>query len=1017
MALANTACLLAQQQASKGGRGVLVIDWDLEAPGLHEFFRNSFKHKIPADADADLRQRPGLIDLFIELDEATKKSGLTGHAQTQEMVDQLFDDLDLNRFILETDRPYLSLLKAGRFDDAYASRVNCFQWESLHTRSPLLILSFAEHLSQQYEYVLIDSRTGLTDMSGVSTMLMPEKLVIVFTPNRQSIYGVNDLVQKATRYRNQSRDVRPLIVFPLASRIDISEPSLLEYWRFGVKRSQDVPKDFPNYEDRMDFPGYQTLFEKLFADVYALKNCDLRAYFQEVQVQHVPYYAYGENIAVLRQPSGDRLSLTASYQKVVDWLVNHPVPWKQDAEQKSEAAPDEPEKIAEAAFQGLTFQQQAAAQSLFTRLVRIADREDGMENTRQRVREDELTASERDVLPALAEAHVINILEDGPTKERTVQAEQETIIRRWTRLTNWIDSDRPFLLWRQSLRARIAENAADEERKGASLLSGRALEIAKQYLDQRPDHLNDLEKAYINRSIVFERSRKTRQRILNVTYTAAVLIGLGFFIFSWWQQQSTTTLTADAYVQLGRTYAERGDLTTAEDYFSRAINLDQKFVDAYYSRGVARYNAANNGGDPNLYQLALQDFDKVIDLNSTFAAAYNARGLVYQKRGDTANAIANFNEAIRLVPAFTDAYINLGNTYRSRRDYQTALETYERVLQQNPNSAEAYNARGILHSQLGDSANATKDFNKAIELKNNYAEAYLNRGRVFAANGQLDVAIADYDIALRLNPTAEAFLSRGDVYRQKGELTEALKNYRIAIERKPDYYEAYLKLGDAYVQTRDADEALHYYDLAIQHNPNSAEAYFRRGLAYQVFNKDDQAIEDFNSAIRHGLEDFEIYYQRGISLKKKGNKGDAVADFQKAFASTLDLEQQSKARAQLRELGVLLRTPVSETNVGIHYKNLNDTDVVDAVRTELQKQGFSSNVVRPTDQTPEFSASIRYFNSEDKENVEQVKRIVEQLILDKTQVKVDLPSVFYRSYARRKNVRLGEIEVWIPSLH
>jgi hypothetical protein len=40
--------------------------------------------------------------------------------------------------------------------------------------------------------VLIDSRTGLTDIRGICTMLMPEKLVVVFTPNRQSLTGVID---------------------------------------------------------------------------------------------------------------------------------------------------------------------------------------------------------------------------------------------------------------------------------------------------------------------------------------------------------------------------------------------------------------------------------------------------------------------------------------------------------------------------------------------------------------------------------------------------------------------------------------------------------------------------------------------------------------------------------------------------------------------------------------------------------------------------------------------------------
>ena len=41
MALANIACILADEQKLKNGKGVLMIDWDLEAPGLHRYFRNN----------------------------------------------------------------------------------------------------------------------------------------------------------------------------------------------------------------------------------------------------------------------------------------------------------------------------------------------------------------------------------------------------------------------------------------------------------------------------------------------------------------------------------------------------------------------------------------------------------------------------------------------------------------------------------------------------------------------------------------------------------------------------------------------------------------------------------------------------------------------------------------------------------------------------------------------------------------------------------------------------------------
>jgi hypothetical protein len=44
--------------------------------------------------------------------------------------------------------------------------------------------------------------------------------------------------------------------------------------------------------------GFQPLFEALFAQTYELEQCDLTEYFNQVQIQHVPDYTFGEPIAV-----------------------------------------------------------------------------------------------------------------------------------------------------------------------------------------------------------------------------------------------------------------------------------------------------------------------------------------------------------------------------------------------------------------------------------------------------------------------------------------------------------------------------------------------------------------------------------------------------------------------------------------------------------------------------------------------------------------------------------------------
>jgi MinD-like ATPase involved in chromosome partitioning or flagellar assembly len=324
MALANTACILAEQETNQNGKGVLMIDWDLEAPGLHRYFKGRLAASRLGIGSYNARESydssQGLIDLFYELDKGVdsliKDQG--EHADTcatEQAAREVIDRIDLSTFTLQTTIKGLSLLKAGRFDakdpNEYSERVNKFNWELLFKKSPHLIRVLGETLAAKYSYVLIDSRTGITDISGITTMLLPEKLVVVFTPNLQSLTGGLELIRKATDYRKESVDLRPLTVYPLVSRVEANEPELRHDWRFGNQETE----------------GYQLEFEKVLSTVYA-EQVHLNHYFDELQIQHIPRYAYGEEIAVLVEKTEDRFSLRRSYQSFATKLIASQAPWQ-----------------------------------------------------------------------------------------------------------------------------------------------------------------------------------------------------------------------------------------------------------------------------------------------------------------------------------------------------------------------------------------------------------------------------------------------------------------------------------------------------------------------------------------------------------------------------------------------------------------------------------------------------------------------------------------------------------------
>jgi len=303
MALANVGCLLAQKE--KKNQKVLMIDWDLEAPGLHRFFESNTSSSKKETQSSQL----GLIDLFYRIQELCQKRPFE-----DDIPFGFFEDLVLERFIQKTKIKNLFLMPAGKFDDLYSTRVNSFNWEELFNRNPRLISGFAAYLAKKFDYVLIDSRTGYTDISNVCTALMPEKLIVVFTPNRQSLGGVLGMIENVSQYRKNSDDLRPLVVFPLPSRIENAESELQKDWRFG--------------NPQKDINGYQTQFESSLQKIYDLPSISLDEYFDDIQIQYVPRYSYGEEIAVLLDRSEDRLSISRSYENFTEALVSLEAPWE-----------------------------------------------------------------------------------------------------------------------------------------------------------------------------------------------------------------------------------------------------------------------------------------------------------------------------------------------------------------------------------------------------------------------------------------------------------------------------------------------------------------------------------------------------------------------------------------------------------------------------------------------------------------------------------------------------------------
>jgi MinD-like ATPase involved in chromosome partitioning or flagellar assembly len=300
MALANVAWILAS-----AGYRVMALDWDLEAPGLHRYFH-------PFLLDPDLSASEGLIDIVTEF--------ATGAMSKQVSTDPnwFIPFADVTRYAQSLRWPYFSkpgrldYIPAGRQDTGYPVRVNSFHWKRFYEElgGGVFFEALKRSLRSEYDFTLIDSRTGVSDTSGICTVQMPDDLVVCFTMNSQSIQGAAAVARSAFEQRSRPSSSRPLSVWPLPCRIELAERNKLDAARERAR----------------------AIFGPVMKQITVNEQDD---YFASRQILYEPFYAYEEVLAAfVESESESRHSMMASMlgfaQRLVadSKLVIDPIPEK-----------------------------------------------------------------------------------------------------------------------------------------------------------------------------------------------------------------------------------------------------------------------------------------------------------------------------------------------------------------------------------------------------------------------------------------------------------------------------------------------------------------------------------------------------------------------------------------------------------------------------------------------------------------------------------------------------------------
>ncbi|MDX3517389.1 FxSxx-COOH system tetratricopeptide repeat protein [Streptomyces scabiei] len=285
MALANAAWILAAN-----GKRVLAVDWDLEAPGLHRFFE-------PFLDPNTLAATSGVIDIITEYSWAATTGGPHPGAWHLDYarVEEHAVSLEPERFGLSFPAGgTLDFLSAGRQNREYSATVSSFEWDNFYERlgGGLFLDALRDDMKASYDYVLIDSRTGLSDNADICTIQMPDVLVDCFTLSGQALDGAVAVAHTvAMGYRK-----RRIRVLPVPMRIDEGEKDKVDAGRALARlKFEGLPKGAAGQE---------------------LSTEEQTAYWGTVEIPYRPYYAYEETLATVGDKSGIANSLLSAFERL-----------------------------------------------------------------------------------------------------------------------------------------------------------------------------------------------------------------------------------------------------------------------------------------------------------------------------------------------------------------------------------------------------------------------------------------------------------------------------------------------------------------------------------------------------------------------------------------------------------------------------------------------------------------------------------------------------------------------------
>ncbi len=345
-----------------------------------------------------------------------------------------------------------------------------------------------------------------------------------------------------------------------------------------------------------------------------------------------------------------------------------------------------------------------------------------------------------------------------------------------------------------------------------------------------------------------------------------------------------------AWLMLGYVYEANALPALALESYQRALDIDDTFAKAWYRLARVQMSLGDRSG-------AIEAGLRVAELVPEFVTISWRLGFWYLDQGSLGDARQWFERAVEIDGREPAGWWGLARVLMQEGQPLRAAEVLEDLVEKWPDDAYAHHLLGTAYRQLGRWGAAAAelelgagsapvwhdDWDVEMTRYRTGLEVELDRATALFQVGRLNESIGALEKLRQLYPDELSVLNNlGAAYVRQGRYQRALEVYGPELEKYPRDANLHYNLALAYLALQDSTQALVHLDETIALEPRAADALEKKGAILKGTRRLREAIEVYQQARLYDPQNAELHLQLGMVQWAEGEREAGLANLMRA---------------------------------------------------------------------------------------------------------------------------------------